>query len=548
MRSLIRSLLLGLPLLVCATAQPVLMDKEVLVQGISAAIEAGSIPYVAPPASSAPAPDRLRNTLAAPTMAIYAPWQYTSFTAGWTRWRTVVPRAMRGVQFWVTGRARPAGINLTTPQPEIAGTPFECVANLGVYQEDGTTLIGRYHLTFSGRRLQLVSANEDWGTDPLPLALDEGWVLEWDGFASRAASLGQTLAGEPGRLAAQQPFWPRTEAAGGTLGTWGTCGTRWYNSTNPPFEAIIAAMDAGVFSPPGNQGLNIGGFVPFAITGDPLRGAGAVSVVFLGDSTERSTDFANRFEPWSGGGYFLRASNGRFANFSAALSGQTIRDFLRRDFTRGRDFWIRRASVALVDLGTNDLKDRSVAEVIADFTQLCQELRRDGIEYILAGTQLARWQPDNNTEQFAGFNARCEEFNAWLLGGAGGLVDHTHDRRPAVQDPNNGWRWRPPVVLGTYTTAASSQANQIKLAGTATPDEWNGRHVQIGGVLYQIIVGGSDTLTLHTAVAGGPVPAGQTIEILGCHTTDFTHPGPWGHRAIAAAWPVAKLEEWSLAE
>lgn len=548
MRSLILPLLAAcLAFLTPARAAKITLDTELLAEGMALAVEASLVdPDV--PAPAAARPDLLRPTLAAPTMAMYAPSQYTSFTAGWTRWRTVVPRAVRGVQFWITGRSRPAGINPSTPLPETTGTPYEALANLNVYQADGTTLVGRYHLTFSGRRLQLVGANEDWGTDPLPIVLDRGWVLEWDGFASRAASVGQTIGGEPGRLATNQLYWPRTEAAGGTFGTWGTCGTRWYNSTNPPFESIVAAMDAGTFNPPGNQGLNIGGFVPFAITGHPLRGAGAASVAFLGDSTERSTDFANRFEAWSGGGYFLRAAEGRFGNFTAALSGQTIRDFLKRDFTKGRDFWIRRARIALVDLGTNDLKDRSAAEVISDFTQLCLELRRDGFEGIMAGTQLARWMPDNNTEQFAGFNARCEEFNAWLLAGAGGNVDYTHDRRPAVQDPGNGWRWRPPVVLGTYTTAASSQANVIKIVGPAISDEWNGRHILIGGAYYQIIAGGPDTLTLHAAVAGGPVPAGQTVEILGCFTTDFTHPGPWGHRAIALAWPVGKLEEWSLTE
>lgn len=552
MRSLIRWLVPGLLLLPTAVAQPSLVDRDVLVQGFGAAIEAASIPYDPPsPPASEPQPDRLRSTLAAPTAAIYAPWQYTSFGSGWTRWRTAVPRAVRNVQFWITGRSRPAGINGSTPFAEIPGTPFEAVINLGVYQADGVTLIGRYKLTFHGHRLLLVGVNEDWGTDPLPIVLDKGWVLEWDAFASRVASVGQTIAGEPGKLAATQPYWPRTEAVGGTLGSYGTGGTRWYSVGATNFEAVIAAMDSGVFSstsPPGNSGLNIGGFLPFAITGDPLRGAGAVSVVFIGDSTERSTDFANRNEAWSGSGYFLRAANGKFGNYSSAISGQTVRDYLQRGPMRGRDFWIRRAEVAILDIGTNDLKDRTTAELIADYTQLCQELRRDGVRHILAGTQLARWGSDNNSEQFPGFNAKCEEFNQWLLAGGGGLVDFTHDRRPAVQDPANGHRWRTPVVLTTYTSTNSTAANQIRIVGTMVPEEWNGRHVQIAGAFYQIISGGADTLTLQTALPGGPLPAGQTVEILGAYTTDFVHPAPWGHRAIAAAWPVAKLEEWSLAE
>lgn len=552
MRTPLARILPWLLLLLPAAAQPSLVDRDVLVQGISAAIEAASIPYTAPetPTADVP-PDRMRNTLAVPTAAMYAPWQYSSFGAGWTRWRTVVPRAVRDVRFWVTGRSRPAGINGSTPLAEIAGTPFEAVINLGVYQADGATLIGRYKLTFHGRRLLLVGVNEDWGTDPLPIVLDEGWVLEWDAFASRVASLGQTIAGEPGRLSATQSYWPRTEAVGGTLGLYGTAGTRWYPAGAVNFEAVIAAMDSGVFSstsPPGNSGLNIGGFLPFAITGDPLRGAGPVSVVFIGDSTERSTDFANRFEAWSGSGYFLRAANGQFANFSSAISGQTVRDYLQRGGMRGRDFWIRMADVAILDIGTNDLKDRTTAELIADFTQLCHELRRDGVRYILAGTQLYRWASDNNSEQFPGFNAKCEEFNVWLLAGAGGLVDAAYDRRPAVQDPASGYRWRAPVLLATYTSGTSSAANQIRISGTMTAEEWNGRHVLIGGTYYQIISGGSDTLSITPALPGGPLPAGQTIEILGAYTTDFVHPAPWGHKAIAATWPVSKLEEWSFAE
>lgn len=498
------------------------------------------------PVVDPPAPVR---KLVAWTPADYAPQSgYSGFAVGLTRGGFLLTESGSALQIAVTGRQRPAGIGSPGQVAETAGSPYELLLNVEILTADRSVrLAGPFQVLWSGKRLLYAAPGADYPSDIIPVDFTEGSLLEYQSLAWRIASVGQTIAGEPGQMAATVPDWPRSEGIGGALNTFGLYGTRFTSNPSTSLAAWVAALDAGTFIPPADasSSLNQGGFAPIAVTG-LVSAEAPPALLDIQDSIARSGDAANRTRPDSGTGYLRAATQGQVGGFQWSLSGQKLADVIVPGNITHRAQYLPYANAAFIGLISNDLKDDTVAVSETRFRALVAYLRANGYEKISAGNCLARWVTADNWRTYAGQSEQLPGFNAKALAWddrlaamlAEGVIDRVVDRRTAVQDPANEWKWRLPVVVASFNAADNSTLGTIKAGSQGwTTDIFTSRHVSVAGAASLVLFGNSSTQLNVSAGASAstPVATGTPIEVLDVTGPDGVHPGPYGNHLISQA-------------
>lgn len=532
--------------------EPVAFDKELLKAKIAEAIDAAARPI-----SGGGAPPATKRVLVAWTPADYAPSQYGSFAIGMTRGGFRLTRQASEIQLHATGRFKPSGIGNPGQVAELAGSAYELVVNVEFRSPDRSTRIaGPFQVRWAGHRLLTTAPDTEYWSDPIPGTYDDGTWCQYDAAVWRVASVGQFVDGEPGQLAVTGPFWPRTEGVGGGSGTYEVYGTKFTSDTGAAIAPWITALDAGTFTGPGGccTTINAGGWAPIAVTGiSPVSGQ-RLSLVQWSDSIARSHDSVNRERADSGTGYIRASTRGEHGGFQSSISGQRLADVVQVTNVAQRWAYQHYADGAVVGLISNDLKERSLEATEDDFRAFCQRLRDAGNTWIAAETCLLRWSSSDSwttysgqTPQIAGFNEKALAWDARLQQMlAEGVIDRIIDRRPSVQDPAEGFRWRLPAVVTTFATVAPSTMGAPRATGTGwVPDRFTNRHVSYdtNTTLYPVYGNNSVALSVNAGTNGATVlAAGVPVKILDVYTVDGVHTAPHANAVLAAGIPASTYE------
>lgn len=503
----------------------------------------------------------LPRTLVAWTQADYATGNYSSFAVGITRGGFALTKDCEEIAFHATGQQRPDGLSPTSTIAELQGSPYELVMNVEIWDSARTTrLAGPFQVRWGGKRLLTTAPGQTYQSDFIPGSYSKGSRIEYQALVSRIASVGQTIAGEPGGLATTASNWPRSEGIGGGLGTYGFHGTRFTANASTSLQDWVTSLDSGTFStfPADASGtLNQGGFAPIAVTGRPTSTAGRVSIIDINDSTCRSGDANNRLRPDSGTGYLRAASLGDIGGFQWSISGQRISDVIVNGNVLLRDSFTQYAGGAIIGLSSNDLKDGTVAAAEASMRTLIAQLRSKGILWIAAQNCLFRWTTSDawrsyagQAEQLSGFNAKALQWDTVLANLLSeGLINGVIDRRSLVQDPANGFKWRLPVLVASFNCTSGSTYQAARSTNTGwTVDQFTNRHVSYGlsTTYYQLF--GNSTTQLNAFIPSGgspvssdPLPTGTLVEVRDLPTVDGVHPAPYGNWLIAQGLTLSQL-------
>jgi len=454
-----------------------------------------------------------------------------------------------------------------TADCELPMNPFEVsLSVVRVTSETGATEVGK-RIPVSRRGeffFKIDPFNKEW-TDPVSGFWPDGQLIKLIAYVNTRKSIGMpitTSAGtiEYGKLGVDSQWWPLVvnvgdaatavdQRIGCTIGLEYAHKTVVFNPAqyNKSYNGAAAVTITHASAVP-----------PVAIRSRTLGGSEVYldkpSVIIIGDSIGQGSgaglEYGN-LAPGNGRGFFPLAMGHERPCLIAAMGGQRVQWLVdsNESLFNYRFGLAAMAEIVVPFLGTNDFigGNRTVAQLKADTQRLWYLSRKAGAQKVVPVTMLPRTNTTdgfqtiaNQTQKFAGFYEKADEFNAWQIGMVGNEIEDIFDIRPACcHSPTSSQYWKLSEVVGSNVVAAGSTTGLVNLVNPVTLNSYQQKGILIGTQSVSCWKNSATVLTVN-AFASAPIEGAQ-ITVLNQMTEDGTHPMNWGYARAAAAMDLNKL-------
>lgn len=451
--------------------------------------------------------------------ALFSASDYTTFTSATTKTPCVASVTFKDLVLTYLAIKSP-----TVGQSEVPfSNDFEIRASieyLGVL----------YPLFFpSGKQIQLMKPGLRIDTIPLGIEIPAGaqfWVRTW---CNRIISNTFTASnGEAGNLTANQTNFPRNITVRGSFAAVADGGGVSFSSSTGVDPFLVDFTNSGSVAASANEG-----YAPYGISGTPSAGSARASILF-GDSISMGT--GDVFTNATGGiGWQVRALKSLSLPYlHAALGGETAGTVNGVQYVTNRFNSARRASTAIVSLGTNDLLTTplTAAQLQTQLLSIRDKLL-SRVDQVIFSTIIPR---ATSTDNFLtvrnqspvttnNFNAQRILFNNWLRGSGLPFLEAA-DKIESARD--SGVYKAPNVAAESGTSTAFTSTVCTDTSKSWTTNQWVGYTLIVAGQASEIISNTSNALTLYIALS--PTPGATTAyTIAATNTYDGTHPTAFGH-------------------